>query len=59
MHSMSRYIHILPVQVYQSEDTNHTHTHTTATFNDPLSADFINTHAHERSLREVNMIVSK
>ena len=49
MHSMSRYYRY----INQNTPTTLTHTTTTA-FSDPLSADFTNTHAHERSLREVN-----
>ena len=53
MHSMSRYYRY----INQNTPTTLTHT-TTTTFSDPLSADFTNTHAHERSLREVNFTVS-
>ena len=43
-------------QDFMSIRTHHTQAHThTVTFSGPLLlVDFINTHAHERSLREVN-----
>ena len=52
IHSVSRYEYYRYIN--QKTSTTLTHIHTTTTFSDPLSADFTNTHAHERSLREVN-----